>query len=165
MKDDGFPKLTQTQVESDNLAPEAWQTLLDYLKKRGGDSATIVRFLPQHWRAVYTTFWLDCEVNNGGHHQFFWNSDGALNGETLQDLAYIGAEPYVVIFRDALNIYASHNYQEEKRSSGNTWQAFTQGYREKRLEDCDKRFYQEKKTLPAYLAEHIRRNVKIYCGQ
>jgi hypothetical protein len=153
--------LKETQLQSDDVAYEAWQVLLSHLDSLGGDDYTpLVKNLPPHWRPVYTTFWLECEVNNGGHHQFFWNSDGALNAETLEDLKYIHADEFAAIFAAALEVYGKHDYGEEKRSSGNTWEGFTEAYKEKRLDECDDRFYKtsEKETVADILSRHILAN-------
>ena len=157
-----LPRLKRSQLQSENLASEAFTAVLSYLGK-GGDYDAKAKALPPQWRAVYTTCRLDDEVNNGGHHQFFWNSDGALNKETLEDLTYIGAEPFVPIFRDALAVYDGKDYPAEKQSAGNNWEAFTQGYRDKRLEDCDNRFYKINKSIYDYVADYIRSNPDLYC--
>jgi hypothetical protein len=157
--------LTDSQFQSDDVSYEAWLVLLSYLDSLGGDDyAPHVKDLPQHWRAVYTTFWLECEVDNGGHHQFFWNSDGALNTETLEDLKYIGADEFAGVFAAALKTYGRHDYEQEKQSAGNSWEAFTEAYREKRLDECDSRFYKlsEKQTVASILAAHISANKTLY---
>ena len=163
--DKGSPrKLKRNQLDSENLASDAFNAVLDYLRESEGRQRDATALsMPQHWRAIYTTCCLDGEVNNGGHHQFFWNSDGALNKETLEDLSYMGAEPFVSIFRDALTVYLERDYAKAKRLSGNSWEGFTEGYRDKRLADCDGRFYKEKKSIYDYVAEFIRRHGDLYC--
>ncbi len=152
-------RLTAEQLQAEDVSYEAWNVVLGHLEGTK-KFRNLVRQLPQHWRAVYTTFWLECEVNNGGHHQFFWNSNGALNAETLTDLKLIHAYEYFSIFETALEIYGKHDYQEEKRASGNSWEGFTDAYREKRLEECDNRFYElsEKATVADLLARYILDN-------
>jgi hypothetical protein len=67
--------LTEPQISGEDPAAKAWEVLFaDSQKLKGKQLIEHIRQLPQHWRAVYTTIKLDCEVNNGGHHQFFWNS-------------------------------------------------------------------------------------------
>jgi hypothetical protein len=155
--------LTNAQINGKEPAQAAWQVLLARAKGLKGKKFTDhIRHLPQHWRAVYTTFWLECEVNNGGHHQFFWNSDGALNKETLEDLRLIAAKPFVLLFEEALDEYERHDYAGDKRDSGNTWEAFTEAYEENRMDNLDTAFYKAPKTITVYLTEYIRNNRKMY---
>jgi hypothetical protein len=127
-----------------------------------GDHHVVVRRLPQPWRAVYTTFWLQCEVNNGGFHQFFWNSDGALNSETQDDLRFIGASPFVELYLDARKIYEAHDYAYEKSSSGNSWEGFTAAYSEKRMQELDSAFYRQAKPIEVFLGEFIKSHVDLF---
>jgi len=157
--------LTEAQIDSNGPADAAWQVLHAHTAGLEGDEFTeTIRQLPQHWRAVYTMFLLEGEVNNGGHHQFFWNSEGALNKETLEDLRLISAKPFVLLFEEALDEYQRHDYGGDKRDSGNTWEAFTQAYKEKRMETLDTAFCQAPKTLVMYLTDYIRSNRNLYLG-
>lgn len=157
------PSLLRAQLDGDDLAGEAFSLVLAALDRAGGDERNaIVKRLPQPWRAVYTTFWLECEVNNGGHHQFFWNSDGGLNEETLADLRLIEAAPFVALFEAALQVYGRYDYQDEKASSGNTWEAFTEGYREQRMEDIDRQFFGQPAAIADFLCAYIRAHPELY---
>jgi Domain of unknown function (DUF4375) len=102
-------------------------------------------------------------VYNGGHHQFFWNSDGALNQETLEDLRLISASPFVLLFEEALDVYQRHDYAGDKQNSGNTWAAFTEAYKEERMGTLDSAFSNVPKSPVTYLAEYIRSNRGKYC--
>lgn len=155
-------KLTQIDAEEPGYA--AWQVVLDYIEKiRGSGNANRIRLLPKHWRAVYTTIALEAEVCNGGHHQFFWNTDGILNEETLADLQLIRAKPFVAIFKKALAEYAHHDYATDKIKSDNSWEGFTAAYREKRMNDLDTAFYKQSRNIESYLTDYIRNNRKLFC--
>jgi len=149
--------LTENQIGGKNPAAEAYCVVCKHFKGlKMEDLAETVRRLPQHWRPLYTTFWLDGQVNNGGHHQFFWNSDGALNKETLEDLRLISAQPFILLFEEAIDEYERHDYDSDKLDSGNTWEAFTEAYKEKRMRILDEAFWSARKTIPMYLADFIR---------
>jgi hypothetical protein len=163
---DNTPHLEITAIESGSpkdVAVKAWYAILAKLKNvRSHDLDDTVKTFPQGWRATYTTFWLQCEVNNGGHHQFFWNSEGALNEVTEQDLELIGATPFLKLFREAKKIFEAHDYAKEKASSGNSWHGFTEAYREKRMEELDDQFYKEAKQIEDYLGDFIQRNPNLF---
>jgi hypothetical protein len=169
----GHPSPFQPQVDRDALrkgdpeevASNAYDALLKGLEGLPGDDVDEkLLLIPRPGRAVYTTLMLQFEVENGGHHQFFWNSEGRWNDETRADLELIDAWPFVRIFAEAVSIYESHDYAEEKSSSRNTWDAFTAGYREKRMEALDTQFYNEPKSISAFLGEFIRRNIEAFAG-
>ena len=151
--------LPQDQIAGDNPSYAAWDVLFANVDGLPRDEfIEYVRGMPQHWRAVYTTTYLQGQVENGGHHQFFWNSDGALNQETLADLNLISAQPFVLLFEEALDVYARHDYKGDKRDSGNTWEGFTEAYQEKRMDELDDAFYKVPKSVSDYMNDYIRTN-------
>lgn len=80
----------------------------------------------------------------------------------LEDLKFIGAEPFVRLFETALEICAHHDCAEAKTKSGNTWDAFTVGYREERMEKLDADFFAQPTSISAFLAAHIRDRQRLY---
>ena len=155
--------LTEEQIDGENPAYAAWQLMLVHIEGlKGKERTEYIRCLPQHWRAVYTGFRLQNEVNNGGYHQFFWNSAGALNGETLEDLRLISAGPFVLLFEEAMDEYQRHDYRGEKAESGNSWEAFTKPYKERRMADLDEAFCKVPKTIALHLSDYIRNNRSMY---
>jgi Domain of unknown function (DUF4375) len=70
----------------------------------------------------------------------------------------------VLLFEEAVDIYARHDYAGDKRNSGNTWDAFTEAYKEKRMDTLDTAFYRAPKTISAYLNDYISNNRSLYCG-
>jgi hypothetical protein len=53
-------------------------------------------------RAIYTTWLVDAEVNDGGFHQFFFNSSGQYAGDALAGYELLAAEEYAAIMRSAI---------------------------------------------------------------
>jgi len=56
-------------------------------------------------RAIYSCTWYVAEVNNGGHHQFFWNSTGALWEEALRGFNTLAANDYQSILQSAVSLF------------------------------------------------------------
>lgn len=71
-------------LKFDRAAYEAMRHIQDGLPDRTLDPADPNEIA---WRI----FWLETEVNNGGMHQFFWNSAGDFARQTVDDLRLIGA--------------------------------------------------------------------------
>jgi hypothetical protein len=155
--------LTEALIDGDDPAYAALDVLLANAEGLGWREFTEhIRSLPQHWRAIYTTLKLEDQVCNGGHHQFFWNGDGALNKETLEDLRLISAKPFILLFEEALDEYQRHDYAAEKRDSGNSKEAFLEGYKEKRMENLDTAYYKAPTRIRLCLADYIRSNRNMY---
>jgi hypothetical protein len=56
-------------------------------------------------RAVYALHWTRSEVENGGFHQFFYNSTGMLGDEALAGAERIAAADFAAVIREALSIF------------------------------------------------------------
>ena len=55
-------------------------------------------------QAIYTIWWLEAEVNNGGFHQYFWNSAGDHADVALKSLKNIGATNTSSLLNRAIEI-------------------------------------------------------------
>ena len=157
--------LTEKQLIGQNAEEAGWQVVLAYLGElEGEERAECARRLPPHWRAVYTCILLEYEVLNGGHHQYFWNTTGALNKETLEDLRFIGAGPFVSLFGEAVLEFHHHNYLQDKAEAGPSWEVFVKPNKEKRMDELDRAFCKEPKTIAMYLSDFIRSHRELYAN-
>jgi hypothetical protein len=156
-------RLTEEQINGEKPADAAWQLILLHLEGLKGEERTeYIRYLPQCWRAIYTGIRLQNEVNNGGYHQFFWNSGGLLSKETLEDLQLISAGPFILLFEEAIDEYRQHDYRAAKMDSSNSWEAFAKPYEERRMADLDEAFCKVPRTIAMYLSDYIRNNRMIF---
>jgi len=84
------------------------------------------------------------EVNNGGHHQYFYNSTGDMYPTAVEALKAIGATSKAKILSDALWAFvpfrpALDNAQRRSQME------FLEGWREYRFSAADQRFYASEK--------------------
>ena len=101
----------------------------------------IVRRLPAGTQAVYTTWLVDVEVNNGGFNQFFFNPYGQYAGLALAGYELLGAEDYAAVMRAAI---ATHEAERETIApyyEAHTLEAFSESYRHTGLAEVDQRYY------------------------
>jgi hypothetical protein len=148
-------------TDSAEVASKAFASLVDAHAK-GKNYEAYVASLPKHWRIIYAAISLDGEVMNGGFHQYFWNTEGRWNREAEESLETIGAEPFLKLFRDAKRIFDAHDYPAEKAKAGKSWDLFSVGYKEKRMGNLDTMYFEEKKSLPTFVGEYIKRNRALY---
>jgi hypothetical protein len=162
-----LPKLDPATIPSASarvaaqLAFRALSSVLDYDR---ADMPSQVRGLPRHWRAVFTVCWLEFEVCNGGHHQFFWNWEGKLHAETLADLDLIGAADAATILRDALRVFKSHDYVRKKAVAGGSLLDFAAHNPERELSPLDHAFYALRKRPTKFLGAFIKANLNLFAS-
>jgi hypothetical protein len=147
-------------ADSAEVASKAYASIMDVAK--GGNHEAYVAALPKQWRIVYVAVSLDGEVMNGGFHQYFWNTEGKWNRDAEESLATMEAQSFLKLFRDAKKIFDAHDYPTEKAKAGKSWDLFSVGYKEKRMGSLDTSYFEEKKTLPTFVGEYIKRNRALY---
>jgi hypothetical protein len=101
----------------------------------------IIRALPPGVQAVYATWLVDAEVNNGGFNQFFWNPSGQLGGDALVGYELLGAEEYAAVMRAAIATREIERERMEPFYEAGTMEAFSESYAHTELEEIDQRYY------------------------
>lgn len=103
--------------------------------------ADVIRALPPGTRAVYTTWIVDAEVNNGGFNQFFFNPSGEFAGLALAGYELMGAEEYVAVMRAAIATYESERDTLTPFHAPRSLESFSESYRHTALGEIDQRYY------------------------
>lgn len=123
------------------------------------ESVERLKALPEHWRYIEPLIYYFNEVNNGGHHQYFWNSQGVYRQLVLEGLKYYEADSFVEIYTEALAIYKPKDYEVK---SGGTWDEFQKAYKEDRYSKQDSRFYEIKPDISQIISTSVRKNLNQY---
>ncbi len=105
------------------------------------DQANVVAHLPEGVRAIYATWAVDAEVNNGGFNQFFYNPHGALAGDALRGYELLGAEDYAEVMRSAIATYEIERDRLAPFHEAGTLEAFSESYQHTDLGTVDQRYY------------------------
>ena len=140
---------TLKAIEDEDLE----QAVMDYIYHKTGDnyedSYRIVTGLSEGFQAVYTTWWVEAEVNNGGFNQYFWNSSGQFGLEAIEGFKVIGAPKTAKLMEEAVTI-AVEEFPEMKRfREEGTIEAFSESYEHTNLNDLDLAFYEYDEDLSA----------------
>jgi hypothetical protein len=90
-----------------NLAFEVAAALDDHIEFHEGETVLRQTMLPATpgQRAVYSCYWYQYEVDNGGHRQFFENSTGILWDQAISGFILIGASEHVAILKAAVLLF------------------------------------------------------------
>lgn len=130
----------------------------------GIDREAIVNLLPGGTAAVYTTWLVDAEVNNGGFNQFFFNPYGKLAGQALAGYELLGADEYAAVMRAAI---ATHEAERERMLpyyAEHTPESFENSYRVTELGEVDQRYYALGDRIYDIWAAFVRARPELFLG-
>ena len=85
----------------------------------------IISGLKPGLRALYITWWVEAEVNNGGFNQYYWNSAGQFANEAPNSFEYFGAEQYAALMREANRVRGAEVNAMDKYQDVGTMEAFS----------------------------------------
>lgn len=108
-------------------------------------------------QTVYSVFYMELEVNNGGICQFFVNSSRYVAPIVSKSLENIGANEYKKLYDSFIE---KHNIDVNDLSSFdcNTTEEFSKQYERYPYEEFDIEFFEMDSTAP-FLAPYIRSNI------
>jgi hypothetical protein len=138
------------------------QAIADFVIHKIGDRFgryyEIVTSMPPSIQAIFATWILEAEVDNGGFNQYFWNISGELADEALAGLLSIGAPRHATALSGAM---------ERVLAEGETWaifrrrgtlEALADSYTHVKLKEFDQAFFAAGPLSPArirYIREHV----------
>ena len=142
--DERFRNLTPELLASLS-ADDVADAVVQHVQLRVGEDwerePEVVRALPPGVRAIYTTWLVDAEVNNGGFNQFFFNSSGQYAGDALAGYELLGAEDYAAVMRGAIATYEVERERLAPFYEEHTLESFRESYDHTELGDVDQRYY------------------------
>ena len=130
------------EISADEVGDAIVQHVALRVAEQGEDARDdIVRGLPLGTRAIYTSWLVDIEVNNGGFNQFFFNPYGRFAGLALGGYELLGAEEYAAVMRAAMATYEAEREIMARYYEAETLEAFSESYRHTALTEVDQRYY------------------------
>jgi hypothetical protein len=142
--DERFRRLTP-EVLAALSADEIGEAVVHHVHLRvagaWGHEAPAIRALPLGVRAIYATWLVDAEVNNGGFNQYFFNSSGQYADEALAGYELLGTEDYAAVMRSAIATFEIDRERLEPLYSAHTLESFSESYRHTSLGEVDQRYY------------------------
>src|SRR5688572_13529984 len=111
------------------------------LEGRYGDVTKILETLQPGTRAVYLTWILEGEVNNGGFHQYYWNTGGRFAADTVDAFQYFGLEQHAELMQEANAVFREEAAVMARFQRLNTMQGLLDFHEITRLNQFDDRSY------------------------
>lgn len=119
------------------------QTILDNIDTnfKIGEQYTLgkVSKLTKGQQAVFSTFWLEAEVYNGGFNQYYSNANGKFSEMAEIGFKIIGGETLSEIVALANKIHFTNKAKREEFNDGKL-QSFNDSYKDNPLNDLDTKF-------------------------
>ncbi len=134
--------------------------VIDYVGTKIGDDYAreqeIVASLKPGVRALYITWGVEAEVNNGGFNQYYWNSAGKFADDAPDAFEYFAAQEHAELMREANSVRSAEAAAMQKYKDQGTIEAFSASYGESKLEPLDKQFFALAENLSALRIAKIR---------
>ncbi|MGC4064783.1 MAG: DMP19 family protein [Polyangiaceae bacterium] len=144
------------------------QAIIDFIEDRtklaGGDTRQALDALSDGFRAVYATWWVEAEVNNGGFNQYFWNASGAFACDAVAGFDRIGLPQLARLMERAIAIRNEDAHEIGRFKDRGTLEAFSESYENNRLNDLDQEFYALEADVSAARIRFIRDNAELFRG-
>lgn len=142
---------------------ELEQTIIDNIYEIVGDNYENefenVSKLTKGQQAVFSTWWLEAEVNNGGFNQFYFNSTGKYAAMAEKGFKTIGALKLSELTSLANKIFNENKERIEGFDDG-TLEGFSESYNENPLNDLAPQFYElyDLENISELRIKYIREN-------
>lgn len=144
------------------------QAIADYafqkLEGKSDREREIVNGFSPGVRALFVTWVVEGEVNNGGFNQYYWNTSGQYAGEADKAFEFFGAKKHAELMREANRIHSEEAATMEEYRKRGTLQDFSDSYKATKLGPLDERFYRIDENLSALRLAKIRSSPALFSG-
>jgi hypothetical protein len=145
------------------------QAVMDFVDDKIGDddehAREIVGKLSPGVRALYVTWWVEAEVNNGGFNQYYWNKTGQFAADAVGAFEFFAAAKHAALMREANGVEALEAERMKEFKKRGSLQAFSESYKVSKLGPLDERFYAISENLSALRIAKIRAAPELFTGK
>jgi hypothetical protein len=141
------------------IADYVWHKIYDYNRV-----VEVVHGLRSGTRAMYLTWVVEGEVNNGGFNQYYYNTDGQFASEAVDAFEYFGATQHAALMREANAVRLAEARPMQKFKDEATLQAFSESYKHSKLGPLDERFLKLTEDLSRLRIARVRQAPEEFIG-
>jgi hypothetical protein len=145
------------------------QAIIDYaatkLEGHHEREAQMVATLAIGVRALYLTWVVEAEVNNGGFNQYYWNTEDQFADQAVGAFEFFSATKHAALMREANRVREDERRTMEKYKNRGTLDAFSDSYDESKLGPLDERFYKMDENLSALRIKKVHSEPNLFSGQ
>lgn len=161
-----FKQLTPeilSSIQDEELEQVIVDHVFDKMAANYDKEREVLSELPQGARAMYLTWIVEAEVNNGGFNQYYWNSSGKFASEAVGAFEFFSAIKHAGLMREANQIRSLEAAQIERLKEQRSLEAFSESYKVSKLGPLDDRFYKLDENLSALRIARIRSSPELFC--
>jgi hypothetical protein len=151
-------------IPDDKLEQAVFDYAVSKLEGHDEDEANIVNKFPPGVRALYVTWEVEAEVNNGGFHQYYWNAAGRYSKQAVEGFEFFGAVKHAALMREANTIRAKEIDALSKFRKEDTSEAFAKSSEASHLGPLDERFFTLDEKLSLLRVAKIRSMPAAFSG-
>lgn len=144
------------------------QAVVDYvstkLDRQHDHEKEILATLSMGARALWLTWVVEGEVNNGGFNQYYWNTDDRFSADAVNAFRFFSAKEHAAIMEEANRVRSEELRTIQQFEDRGTLEAFSESYKESKLGPLDRRFYALKEDLSALRISKIRSAPELFSG-
>ncbi len=100
---------------------------------------------------IYAATWYISEVNNGGHHQFFYNSTGMVWQQALDGFTMLEAEKHKAILQQAIALFPNGKPSTDRQHRSEQLDAIDSG----KFDPLDEKLYDLTEDFDAIAIKYI----------
>jgi hypothetical protein len=138
-----------------NLPNAVVEGLASHMGEDYAQEAAVLQDATPGQRAIYALDWTTLEVNNGGWHQFFWNSSGGLTDEAIAGAELIGADDNAAILRDAAAIFAGGQVPQDRAERQRVLDALPESEADRVFGALEERWYARDRELERLMVAYV----------
>jgi len=135
-------KLSKQIIENEPY--QIWNSFIDILAMESADDLSEVQKVAQ------SSWWYDSEIQNGGHLQYFENTELQDYSSIIDSLKAIGAKDFAALLSEASEMYLGKNRKPIK----NVFQ-FVKKAREGEYDKIDSQYYEISPDMNYYLENYL----------
>lgn len=157
-----YKKLTKEIIDSANdneLEMIVYDNICSRFNSDYSNDYEVVKGLSKGQQAIYSIWWVEAEVNNGGFNQFYFNPSGKFAEMAVDGFKVIGANKFADLMIQANKIYNENKEILEGFDDG-TIESFSKSYEDNPLDSMDQKFYElyKDENLSELRIAYIRKN-------
>jgi hypothetical protein len=144
------------------------QAIVDYviakLDSHHDQEEAVLNRLPKGVRLLWLTWVVEGQVNNGGFNQYYWNTNDVNSEDAVEAFEFFSAKEHAALMKEANRVRANEIDAMQGFKDQGSLEAFSESYKESKLNPIDSRFYRLNEDLSALRISKIRATPELFSG-
>jgi hypothetical protein len=152
-------------IKDDDLEQAVIDYAISKLEGKHEQEKTVLGSFSPGVRALYLSWVVEMEVNNGGFSQYYFNTGGESADEAVEAFEFFEATQHARLMREANGIRAQEAAAMAKYKDAGTLEALAESYEHTKLGSVDERFVNLTENLSELRVARIRRTPEQFSGE